>query len=167
MLKPNDQRLLWKYIDGLTTKDETRYLQDRLKADQQLRHHLRYLQMLDIHLLEGEKVHLPEALKTKILKGTENLSKAKAPQTLGFDKRGLISFAAFNLAVLVFGILIYVYNSGLFSNTSQLSIMRDFSLIIETPMIRSFFAVCIAGLGLLFLDLFLKNRSYGRMTTPV
>ena len=167
MVDRNDERLLWKYIDNDTTAEEERFLQERLKTDRQLRHHLRYLQMLDTNLLEAETVPLPEVLKVQIVAKTKNLSRIQTHQVSGSDNKGMISFATFNLAILVFAILISVYNSGWVSSTPQLSILKYYNQIIETPMIRSFFVICIAILTLLFVDHFLKNRNYGKMTTPV
>jgi hypothetical protein len=167
MLERNDQRMLWKYVDGLVTAEEKKYVQERLRSDEQFSRDLRSMQILDANLLQGEIVRLPEALKVQILTKTEKVGRTQIIQTPGFDKKGLISFATFNLAILGLGILIAVFNAGWSSGTPQWSILTDFYEIIETPMIRSFFLVCTAVLGLLFLDHFLKNWGYGKTTTPV
>ena len=167
MLERNDQRLLWKSVDGFTTAEEERYLKERLKNDEQLRKELRYIQILDSNLFEIEKVAMPGALKEKILARTTKFSKIQILQTPGFYKRGMMSFAAFNLAILVLGLLIYTYYSGWSNINPQSSILSDFYRIIEMSLVRSLFLVCISVLGLLLVDHFLKNRNYGKTTTPV
>lgn len=167
MLERNDERLLWQYVDGHTTIEENSYLQRQLKMDPQLRQTLQNIQMLDANLMDDELVPLPELLKIRILKKTKELRKIPVEETSVFDNKGMISFAAFNLLILVAAIIIYVFNGGWFNSPPKLPMLTDFNQFINTPVTHSFFFVCIAILGLLFLDSFLKNRNYGKMTTPV
>lgn len=165
MITREDERLLWKYIDGDLTKDEQIGLTIKLNSNEDLKNHLNKLKSLDQQLDSPQYYKISDAVKEKILQKT--IYQHQHSLTLAnLSWKSLGSFAIFNTVVLVFGLIILYFNSSqLLGGKTQL--LNDLVQTFENPFFQPFFYSCIGILSLLFFDQYLKRRSHQRVTTPV
>lgn len=168
MTDRDDELLIWKYLDGQASNEETDQLFKKSADDPAFKSYFDLLTQLEHNLNQPGMVMLSDTARQQIL---ERTAEAGVPEKVITSSipvfRGLKSFALLNIVVLIAAIVFFFLNLGHFEFGTDLKIVEDFYRTVENPALQFFFMLSIAIFGLLIFDAYLKTRGHGRSTTPV
>ncbi|MCB0669644.1 MAG: hypothetical protein KDC80_27655 [Saprospiraceae bacterium] len=164
-MEREDERLLWKYLDGQLTGDEELDLFQRIQTNPEIKQHLAELKILDNNLHRTKVFRMSDELKTQILNKTIYKHTVSISGT-ELNWKNLGSFAIFNILLLAVGtsVIYFNYQQFLTTNSSLISQIAD---AFQNPLIQIFFLISMGVFSLFILDQILLKRTHQRATTPV
>lgn len=167
MVQRDDERLIWKYIDGQASDQEISDLFYRFEKNATLRGYFDLVSQIDQNLEQSEPYKISENLKQKIIESTTTPVLTKKFLTGSMPLGGLRPFVVLHLVLLSIGIVIFMSNLDQFEFSSHLHILQSVVQISESPIVRLFLMLSIGFFALLIFDSYLKVRNQGKLTTPV
>lgn len=166
MVQRDDERLIWKYLDGQASDLEISDLFCRFEKNATLRGYFDLVSQIDQNLVQSEPYKLSENLKQKIIKSTSAHVVAKKSLTESMPLGGLKPFVILHLILLSTGIMIFLSNLDEFEFTN-LHVLQSVIQITESPIVRLLLLLSIGFFVLFIFDSYLKVRNQGKLTTPV
>ncbi len=167
MVQRDDERLVWKYIDGQASDQETSDLFHQVEKNATLRRYFDLVSQIDQNLEQSEPYKVSENLKQKIIESTSTPVLTKKILTDSMPLGGLRPFIVLHLVLLSIGIVIFMSNLDQFEFSNHLHILQSVVHISESPIVRLFLMLSIGFFVLLIFDSYLKVRNQGKLTTPV
>lgn len=164
-MEREDERLLWKYLDGQLTGDEELDLFQRIQTNPEIKQHLAELKILDSNLRRTEVFPISDELKTQIFNKTI-YKHAVSISLTELNWKNLGSFAIFNILLLAVGTSVIYFNYQQFLTTNS-SLVSQIAEAFQNPLIQIFFLISIGVFSLFILDQILQKRTHQRATTPV
>lgn len=166
MVQRDDERLIWKYIDGQASDQEISDLFHRFEKDAALRGYFDFVSQIDLNLEKSEPYKLSENLKQKIIKSTSTYALSKQLPTYSMPLGGLRPFVLLNIVLLGIGIAIFMGNPDQFEFSTNLHVLQSVQ-ITESPVVRLLLLLSMGFFVLFIFDSYLKVRNQGKLTTPV
>lgn len=167
MVQRDDERLIWKYIDGQASDQETSDLLSRFEKDATLRGYFDLVRQIDQKLEKSASYTLPENLKQKIIESTATSVVTKKSLTESMPLGGLKPFVVFHLILLSIGLVIFISNLDQFEFSTNLHVFQSVIRMTESPIVRLSLLLSIGFFVLFIFDSYLKVRNQGKLTTPV